>query len=105
MSVTYRKFSKLPYKARVPGRVQANLTDRFLDQFSTRNRMVPFSGTALCGILRVFDMRAALGVTSAAHRVAEWPCRIGDVGGHRMRTGSKLESSMRATNLSADLIG
>ena len=29
---------------------------------------------------------------TVAHRAAVWPCRIGDVGGHRMRTGSNLEN-------------
>ena len=36
------------------------------------NRMVPFSGTGLCFIFRLFDVEVALCVTTAARRAAEF---------------------------------
>ena len=72
MSVTYVKFSKLPYMGQVSIETYLTKANRVvstaLDQFSTGNRMVPFLDSGLSSIFRVSDIRMALCATTAARR-------------------------------------
>ena len=54
--------------------------------------MVPLSGAALRHVFRLFDVNVALGMTTAARRVAQWPCSMMDVRWHRMGLGSNLKN-------------
>ena len=67
------------------------------------NRMVPFSDTGLTFIFRLFDVNVALCVTTAARRVAELLYIVGDVRGHKMRTGPQLKNP--STTVPRELAG
>ena len=68
------------------------LTDMFLYQFSTENRMVSLSGIGLRDIFRVINVEGSLHWVPLRRRAAGWPHWSGDVRGRRMRTGSKIKN-------------
>ena len=54
--------------------------------------MVIFSGAAIRGFFRLFYVKVALGGHRCRGGSLSEPCRVGDVQGRRMRTGSKIKN-------------